>query len=43
MAIADLKPLHAQPIDSFPIYDEPSMPSVDDYMKDPEYPVEAYF
>ena len=28
---------------AYPIYDEPPVPSVDDYMKDPEYPVEAYF
>ena len=33
----------APPIDICPIYDEPPVPSVDDYMKDPEYPVESYF
>ena len=34
---------HASPIDIYPTYDEPPVPSVDDYMKDPEYPVEVYF
>ncbi len=34
---------HAPPIDVYPIYNEPAMPSIDDYLKDPEYPVEAYF
>ena len=29
---------HASSIDDFPAYDEPPMPSVDNYMKDPEYP-----
>ena len=29
---------HVTPIDGFPIYDEPPMSSVDNYMKDPEYP-----
>jgi len=40
------KPLprtNAPPIDVYPIYDESAVPSEDDYMKDPEYPVEAYF
>ena len=31
---------HAPPIDIYPTYDEPPVPSVDDYMKDPEYPVD---
>jgi len=34
---------HAPPINVYSIYNEPAMPSIDDYLKDPEYPVEAYF
>jgi hypothetical protein len=34
---------HAPPIDVCPIYNEPAMPGIDDYLKDPEYTVEAYF
>ena len=43
---------HAPPIDGFPIYlpvrrtqtgEEPPAPSVDDYIRDPDYPAEAYF
>ena len=34
---------HAPPIEGFPIYEEPPAPSVDDYIRDPDYPAEAYF
>ena len=34
---------HAPPIDTITTDDEPSMPSVDSQLIDPEYPVEAYF
>ena len=34
---------HAPPIDGFPIYEEPPALSVDDYIRDPDYPAEAYF
>jgi hypothetical protein len=34
---------NAPPIDVFPVYDEQPGPSADDYIIDPEYPVEAYF
>lgn len=40
------KPLpraHAPPIDGFPLYDESPAPSADEYLTDPDYPVEAYF
>ena len=33
---------HAPPIDSFPLHDEHA-PSADEYLTDPDYPVEAYF
>ncbi len=31
------------PIDGFTLYDEPPVHGVDDYLSDPDYPVEAYF
>ena len=31
------------PIDVFPAYDEQPGPRADDYIRDPEYPAEAYF
>ena len=31
------------PIDVFTVYDDPPGPSADDYIRDPDYPVEAYF
>jgi len=34
---------NAQPIDVFPAYDEQPGPSADDYIRDPDYPAEAYF
>ncbi len=34
---------NAPPIDVFPAYDEQPGPSSDDYIRDPEYPAEAYF
>ena len=34
---------NAPPIDDFPVYDEQPGPRADDYIVDPEYPVEAYF
>jgi hypothetical protein len=34
---------HAPPIDDFPTYDEHPGPNVDDYIRDPDYPAEAYF
>ena len=34
---------HAPPIDIFPAYEEQSGPSADDYIRDPDYPAEAYF
>ena len=34
---------NAPPIDGFPLYDEPPVPGVDDYLSDPDYSVEAYF
>ena len=40
------KPQHvdnAPPIDVFPAYDEQPTPSTDDYIRDPDYPVEVYF
>jgi hypothetical protein len=34
---------NAPPIDEFPVYDEPPGPRTDDYIRDPNYPAEAYF
>jgi len=34
---------HAPPNDRFQIYGEPSLPSIDDHLKEPEYPAEANF
>ncbi len=34
---------NAPPIDLFPAYDEQPGPSADNYLRDPEYPAEAYF
>ena len=34
---------HAPTLDGFPLYDEPPAPSADDYLTDPDYPVDAYF
>ena len=34
---------NAPPIDVFPAYDEQPEPSSDEYIRDPEYPAEAYF
>ena len=34
---------NAPPIDVFPVYDEQPGPNANDYIVDPEYPVEAYF
>ena len=34
---------NAPPIDIFPAYDEQPGPGADDYIRDPEYPAEAYF
>mgnify|MGYP001814308730 CR=1 FL=1 len=34
---------NAPPCDGISIYDEPSAPSVDDCIIDPQYPVEVYF
>ena len=31
------------PIDVFPAYDEQPRPCADDYIRDPDYPAEAYF
>ena len=36
-------PLEGPPIDVFPAYDEQPGPSTDDYIRDPNYPSEAYF
>ena len=33
---------NAPPIDDFTAYDEQPGPSADDYIKDPDYPAEAY-
>lgn len=33
----------ASPIDVFPAYDEQPDSSTDDYIRNPDYPVEAYF
>jgi hypothetical protein len=33
---------NAPPIDVFPAYDQPPAPTADDYLTDPDYPVEAY-
>ena len=35
--------VNAPPIDAFPTYDEQPGPSADDYIRDPDYPAEAYF
>jgi hypothetical protein len=35
--------LNGPPIDGFTLYDEPPVHGVDDYLSDPDYPVEAYF
>ena len=32
-----------QPVDVFPAHDEQPGPSTDDYIKNPDYPAEAYF
>jgi hypothetical protein len=34
---------NAPPIDVFPAYDQTPVPTADDYLADPDYPVEAYF
>jgi hypothetical protein len=34
---------NAPPIDVFHAYDQQAGPSSDDYIRDPEYPAEAYF
>jgi hypothetical protein len=34
---------NAPPIDVFPAYDQTPVPTADDYLTDPDYPVEAYF
>jgi len=34
---------NAPPIDVFPAYGQPPAPTADDYLTDPDYPVEAYF
>jgi hypothetical protein len=34
---------NAPPIDVFPAYYEQSGPRTDDYIRDPDYPAEAYF
>jgi hypothetical protein len=34
---------NAPPIDAFPTHDEQPGPSADDYIRDPDYPAEAYF
>ena len=34
---------NVQPIDAFPTYDEQPGPGADDYIRDPDYPAEAYF
>jgi hypothetical protein len=33
----------APPIDVFPAYDQPPAPIANDYLTDPDYPLEAYF
>ncbi len=34
---------NAPPIDVFPAYDQSPAPTADDYLTDPDYPIEAYF
>jgi len=34
---------NASPIEVFPAYDEQPGSSTDDYIRDPDYPAEAYF
>jgi len=34
---------NAPPIDIFPAYDRSPAPTADDYLTDPDYPIEAYF
>ena len=34
---------NAPPLDVFPAYDEQPGPSTDNYIRDPDYPAEAYF
>ena len=34
---------NAPPIDVFPAYDDQPGPCADDYIRDPQYPEEAYF
>jgi hypothetical protein len=34
---------NAPPIDVFHAYDQQPGPSADDYIRDPDYPAEAYF
>jgi hypothetical protein len=34
---------HSVPIDVFPAYDQTPAPIADDYLTDPDYPVDAYF
>jgi hypothetical protein len=36
-------PTNAPPIDVFTAYDEQPCPSTDDYIRDLDYPAEAYF
>ena len=36
-------PANAPPIDNFPTYDEQPEHSADDYIREPDYPAEAYF
>ena len=36
-------PPRAPPIDDFPTYNDHPGPNADDYVRDPDYPAEAYF
>ncbi len=36
-------PPRAPPIDDFPTYDDHPGPNANDYIRDPDYPAEAYF